>query len=181
MIQYILRNQALTWIRLAHHQWKENFINDTTYIFSYPDIYRSIENSGSQLIKLARDRWNENVIDRFYLTFKLYYLKYIKSLKSKRKFELSISKEMWQHVFRSVFGSYIFLFLGYVPGLYFFLLVCGKYPLTSKMGRCSNLLSIDSWLNRIEPSTNIFLPNPGRGYRTKLEIVLEEVFPNSIE
>ena len=29
-----------------------------------------------------------------------------------------------------------------------------------------NLLSIDSLLNRIDPSTNIFPPNPERGYRT---------------
>ena len=46
---------------------------------------------------------------------------------------------------------------------------------------CRNLLSTDSRLNRIDPSTNIFPPNPERGYRTKFEILLEEVFPNSIE
>ena len=46
---------------------------------------------------------------------------------------------------------------------------------------CRNLLSIDSRLNRIDPSTNIFPPNPDRGYRTKFEILLEELFPNSIE
>ena len=46
---------------------------------------------------------------------------------------------------------------------------------------CRNLLSIDSRLNQIDPSTNIFLPNPEQGYRTKLEILLEEVFPNIIE
>ena len=46
---------------------------------------------------------------------------------------------------------------------------------------CRNLLSIDSRLNRIDPSTNILLPNPERGYRTKFEILLEKVFPNSIE
>ena len=45
---------------------------------------------------------------------------------------------------------------------------------------CRNLLSIDSRLNRIDPSTNIFPPNPEQGYRTKFEILLEEVFPNSI-
>ena len=31
---------------------------------------------------------------------------------------------------------------------------------------CRNLLSIDSRLNRIDPSTNILPPNPERGYRT---------------
>ena len=61
-----------------------------------------------------------------------------------------------------------------------FLLVCGNYPLTSKRGRCRNLLSIDSRLNQIDLSTNLFPPNPEREYRTKFEILLEEVFPNSI-
>ena len=46
---------------------------------------------------------------------------------------------------------------------------------------CRNLLSVDSRLNRIDPSTNLFPPNPEWGYRTKFEILLEEVFPNSIE
>ena len=46
---------------------------------------------------------------------------------------------------------------------------------------CRNLLPIDSRLNRINPSTNIVLPNPEWGYRTKFEILLEELFPNSIE
>ena len=60
-------------------------------------------------------------------------------------------------------------FLGYIPGLYIFLLVCGNYPLTLKRGRCRNLLSIYSRLNQINPSTNIiFLPNVERGYITKL-------------
>ena len=36
----------------------------------------------------------------------------------------------------------------------------------SEAGVCRNLLSIDSRLNRIVPSTNIFPPNPERGYRT---------------
>ena len=51
--------------------------------------------------------------------FKSQCLKYSKYLESECKFELSISNEMWQHVFRSGVGSYIFTFLGYVPGLYF--------------------------------------------------------------
>ena len=33
-------------------------------------------------------------------------------------------------------------------------------------GNCRNLLSVYSRLNRIDPSTNIFPPNPERGYRT---------------
>ena len=46
---------------------------------------------------------------------------------------------------------------------------------------CRNLLSIDSPLNQIDPSTNISPPNPEQVYRTKFEILLEEVLPNSIE
>ena len=38
---------------------------------------------------------------------------------------------------------------------------------------CRNLLSIDSPLNRINPSTNIPSPNPEQGYRTKFETLLE--------
>ena len=44
-----------------------------------------------------------------------------------------------------------------------------------------NLLSIDSRLNRIVSSTYISPPNPERGYITKFDIILEEVFTNSIE
>ena len=77
------------------------------------------------------------------------------------------------HIFSHFLGTY----LVYI----FFLIICGNYPLTSKRGRCRNLLSIDSRLNRINPSTNIFPPNTERGYRTKFEILREEVFPNSID
>ena len=61
-------------------------------------------------------------------------------------------------------------------------LTSGNYGGNSEGGvLCGNLLSIYSQLNRIDPSTNIFPPNPERGYRTKFEILLEEVFPKSIE
>ena len=44
-----------------------------------------------------------------------------------------------------------------------------------------NLQSIDSRLNWIDPSKNIFPPNPERGYRTKFKILLEGVFSDNIE
>ena len=44
---------------------------------------------------------------------------------------------------------HVFLFV-FVPGLYFFLGVCGNYPLTSKKLRCRNLLYVGSRLNWIE-------------------------------
>ena len=73
------------------------------------------------------------------------------------------------HIFSHFLGTYLVCIM--------FLLVCGNYPLTLKRGRCRNLLSIDSRLNRIEPSTSIiFPPNVERGYRTKLQILLEGVF-----
>ena len=43
-------------------------------------------------------------------TFKPIYLKYLKSLQYRWKSELSISNEIWQHVFRYEVGSYIFIF-----------------------------------------------------------------------
>ena len=50
------------------------------------------------------------------------------------------------------------------------------------IAECRNLLSIESRLNRIDPSTNIiFLPNAEHGYRTKFEIILGGVFQYSID
>ena len=47
---------------------------------------------------------------------------------------------------------------------------------------CRNLLSVDSRLNQIDPSTNIiFVPNAERGYRNKFEILIGGVFQYSIE
>ena len=34
----------------------------------------------------------------------------------------------------------LFIFSGYVPGLYFFLFVCGNFPITLKKGSCWNTL-----------------------------------------
>ena len=95
------------------------------------------------------------------------------SLASQRKCDNVFSYPESDHIFSHLLGTYLVYIL--------FLLVCGNHPLTSKRGRCSNLLSIDSRLNPIDLSTNISPPNPEQGYRTKFEILLEEVFPNSIE
>ena len=94
------------------------------------------------------------------------------SLASQTKRDHVFSYPESDHIFSHFSGTYLVYILC--------LLVCGNYPLTSDRGRCRNLLSIDSRLNRIDPSTNIVPPNPERGYRTKFEILLEEVFPNSI-
>ena len=95
------------------------------------------------------------------------------SLASQTKCDNVFSYPELDHIFSHFLGTYLVYIL--------FLLLCGNYPLTSKRERCRNLLSIDSRLNRIDPSTNILPPNPEQGYRTKFEILLEEVFPNSIK
>ena len=78
------------------------------------------------------------------------------------------------HIFSHFSGTYLVYIL--------FIIVWGNYPLTLKKGSCRNLLSIDSQLNRIDPSTNVILPpNVERGYITKLEILLEGVFRYSID
>ena len=95
------------------------------------------------------------------------------SLSSQTKCDNMFSDPESDQIFSHFSGTYLVYIL--------FLLVCDNYPLTSKRGRCRNILSIDSRLNRIGPSTNICLPNPERGYRTKFEILLEVVFQYSIE
>ena len=57
----------------------------------------------------------------FFYTFESIYIKYIKSLQSGCKFELSISKNMQPHGFRSGVRSYIFIFLAkYLDYIFFF-------------------------------------------------------------
>ena len=120
----ILRVHILTCIRLAHvikyHWWSKNIIDGTTYISLYPHIYHATKNFGSRSMMPAPNRQNENVINGFYQFLKSWYLKYPKPLKSKGKFKLNISNEMWRHFFTSGVGSYIFILFGYVPGLYVF-------------------------------------------------------------
>ena len=62
-----------------------------------------IDESRLRLMEQKHYRWVWSI-------FKSRYLKYSKSLESNRKFELSILNKMWQHVFRSVVGSYILNF-----------------------------------------------------------------------
>ena len=63
-------------------------------------------------------------------------------------------------MFSDTESDYIFSHLSVTDLVYIlFLLVCGNYPLTSKRGGYSNILLVDSRLNRIDPSTNnISLP-----------------------
>ena len=119
----ILHIHTLTWIMLAqvikYHWWNRNVIDGTRLISSYLNIHPGLDKAGSWSIMLARDQWNENIIDVFYRFFKSWYLKYHKYIESEHKFKLSISNEMWQHIFRSAVRLYIFTFFGYVPGSYF--------------------------------------------------------------
>ena len=142
-----------------------------------------------KLTRAARDWWISLAIDgtktlsTVFIYFQITIPQISKSLESNCKFDLSISNKMWKHVFRFAVGSYIFTFFTGTYLVYtLFPLVCGNCPLTSNRGRCRNILSVDSRLNRINPITNtIFLPNAERGYRTKFEILLEGVFQYSIE
>ena len=96
------------------------------------------------------------------------------SLASQTKCDSIFSDPELDHIFSHFSGTY----LVYIS----FIFVCDNYPLTLKMGRCRNLLYIDSRLNTIEPSKNIISPpNAEWGYRTKFEIMLEGVFQYSIE
>ena len=69
------------------------------------------------------------------------------SLASQTKCDDMFSDLELDHIFSHFLGTYLVYIL--------FLLRCGNYPLTSKRGRCRNLLSIYYQLNLIEPSTNI--------------------------
>ena len=90
--------------------------------------------------------------DSFVLfTFKYIYLKY---LQSGPKCDPSISNNMWPHVFRYKVGSYFTCFLVMCLA-HIFLPICENFPLTLKVGRCWNPLSVDSWLNRTDSSHNI--------------------------
>ena len=133
------------------------------------------------MINLACDRWDKKVIDGFY-PFSNHDTSNIpnilnpnanSSLASQTKCDNVFSDPESDHIFSHFLGTYLVYIL--------FLLLCGNYPLTSNRGRCRNLLSIDSWLNLIDPSTNVFPPNAERGYRTKFEILLLGVFQYSIE
>ena len=96
------------------------------------------------------------------------------SIASQTKCDDMFSDPESDHIFSHFSGTYMVYIL--------FLLVCGNYPLTSKRGGCRNLLSVDTRLNRIDPSTNnIFPPNTELGYRTEFEILLGGVFQYSIE
>ena len=96
------------------------------------------------------------------------------SLASQMKCDNMFSDPQSDHIFSNLLGTYLVYIL--------FLLVCGNYPLTSNRGVCGNLLSVDYWLNRIEPGTNnTFLPNAEQGYRTKFEILIGGVFQYKIE
>ena len=121
------------------------------------------------LKRAACDWWSWLAIDETktlltsYILFSNHNTSILSNL-SKTKCDNVFSYPESDHIFSHFLGTYLVYIL--------FLLVCGNYPLTSKRGRCRNLLSIDSRLNRIDPSTNIFPPNPEQGYKTKFEILL---------
>ena len=102
------------------------------YVFSF---HRSTYIACSRSMELKCHR-------QFFSTFESIYLKYLKSLQSGRKSELSISNEMWQNVFIFVVTSYIFIFSAtHIPGLYYF--VIALLPVLAVQKDCSR-----SWATR---------------------------------
>ena len=99
----LLENHARYWCN-------KNIIDgfSTAYISSclniYPVIYRAC-------LRVSTTRRFILIGSFFSSAFESTYLKYIKDLQSRRKFELIISNDIWTHVFRYEFWSYIFIFL----------------------------------------------------------------------
>ena len=178
----ILCNSRVKLNEVSASSMEKNVIDSTTKIFSNPDVYCSIDKSGSRLMKMACDQWDENVINGFYL-FSNHDTSYIPniltpnlklSLASQTKCDNMFSYPQLDNNLSHFLGTYLVYIL--------FLLVCGNYPHTLKRERCRNLPSIYSILNRINQSTNtISLPYVERGCITKFEILLEIVFQYSIE
>ena len=123
---------------------KKDFIDDTTYIilvstyllFNLQESL-AIDEAGSRLME-------KNVIDVFYLfsnrdtsnNSNLSNPNVNLRLVYQNKCDKMFSNPKLDHIFSHFLGTYL------VNNL--FLLLCGKYPLTLKRGRCRNLLSIDS-------------------------------------
>ena len=89
-----------SWMELKYHQQYYINIHISAYLSCNWQEQLVIDEACLQSMKRKR-YW------RVWSIFKLGYLKYFKYLESNCKFELSISNEMWQHVFISVVGSYI--------------------------------------------------------------------------
>ena len=171
----------LTWISLAHvikyHWWNRNFIIGPTSISSYPNIYLGIDKAGSWSMIPDRDQW-ENMLSTGFIknlnhdTLNISNISH-PNVNSGLEYQMKCDDMFSDPESDHIFSYFVVTYLVYI----LFILVCGNYPLTLKRGRCRNLMSIDSWLNQIEPITNIiFLTNAERGYRKKFEILLGEVF-----
>ena len=88
------------------------------------------------------------------------------SLASQTKCDNMFSDPESDHTFSHFSGTLLVYIL--------FLLVCGNYPLTPKRVKCRNLLSIDSRLNLIDPSINIFSQIQNRDTEPNSEYCLKE-------
>ena len=87
------------------------------------------------------NRWIENFIDGFYRFLNQYISNISNIYNSNVNMSLASQTKCDNMISDPGVGSYIFTFPpSYVPGLCIFLLVCVKYPLNLKRGRCRNLL-----------------------------------------
>ena len=149
-IQLVIQNTINSWYYMSF-LWTKQIIKRTKMSLMQKCFHQRYyvnflvsEYISFNLLRHAPDWWGENVINgNFSWFFKSKYLKYLRYIQSKQKSELSISNKLWNHVFRS--GSWIIyfhiLFFSVTYLVYIlFLLVCGNYQLTSKIGRCRNPL-----------------------------------------
>ena len=132
----------------CHRQYYINILVSTYLSFNWQERL-AIDESGSWSMGKKSYR-------RILSIFKSRYLKYFKYLKSKRKFELSISKNVTTCF--QIRSWIIYFHIFWVRTCFFPPIVCGNYPLNSKRGRFRSILSIDYRLNRIDPSTDIISP-----------------------
>ena len=102
-----LNNLGTSLMERRCHWWY--YINIFVYIYllcNWQDLL-AINESGLQS---TEQKYYRRVLS----ILKSRYLKYTKYLLNERKSDISISNEMWQRVFRSGVGSYIFTFLSRV-------------------------------------------------------------------
>ena len=143
----------LALIRLAHHRWNRNVIPRKYYhirIF----IMQSTRPTWGWWIRLVI--YGMKIPSMGFIYFSNHDTSNISSLSNltvnsslayQTKCDNIFSDPELDHISLYLSGTYLVYIL--------FILVCGNYPLTLRRGRCSNILSIDSWLNRIDPSTYI--------------------------
>ena len=132
-------------------------------------------------IEQASDQWNKKFIDGF-INFWLI-ISQISEISANQNVNLRLASQMkCDNMFSDPESDHISSHFSVTHLVYiFFLFVCGNYPLTSKRGRCRDLLEVDSWFNWINLITNIISwPVQSRDLK-KFTILIGDVFQYNIE